>query len=125
MNKSNSKILCSVQASVIRKTLDIPDEFIHISQDYQEESIIRRFRESTVENREAFLKAYFKPDSEPIDLYYPIDLNQFNEETQWCISLANQFLGLDIDAYVTESLLSLLFVLSTFSAETNLPGQSG
>ena len=32
MNKSKSKILCSVQAFVIHKTLDIPDEFVHISQ---------------------------------------------------------------------------------------------
>ena len=34
MNKSKSKILCSVQDSVVHKTLDIPDEFTHISQDY-------------------------------------------------------------------------------------------
>ena len=81
MNKSKSKILCSVQAFVICKTLDILDKFVHISQDYQEESIIRCFRESTVRSRETFLKAYSKPDSEPIDLSYPIDLNQFNEET--------------------------------------------
>ena len=33
MNKSRSKILCLVQASVIRRTLHIQDEFIHISQD--------------------------------------------------------------------------------------------
>ena len=47
MNKSKSKILCSIQASVIHKALDIPDEFTHISQDYQEEDIIRCFRDST------------------------------------------------------------------------------
>ena len=81
MNKSKSKILCSVQASVICKTLDTPDEFIHTSQDYQEESIIRCFRESTDKSKETFLKFCFKPDSEPINLSYPIDLNQFNEET--------------------------------------------
>ena len=74
---------------------------------------------------EAFLKGCFKPDSEPIDLSYPVDLNQFNEENQWCISLASQFLGLDIDAYVTKSLLSLLFVLCTCLNKTEFPGQSG
>ena len=98
MNKSKSKILCSVQASVICKALDIPDEFIHISQDYREEDIICCFRESSDESKEAFLKTFSNPDGEPIDLSYPIDLSQFNEETQWCISLASQFLGLDIDA---------------------------
>ena len=89
VNKSKSKILCPVQASIIRKTLDIPNQFSHISQDYQEEYIICYFRESTDESKEAFLKNCSKPDGEPIDLSYPIDLSQFNEETQWCISLAS------------------------------------
>ena len=122
MNKSKSKILFPIQAFVIRKTLDIPDEFTHISQDNWEEDIVRCFRESTDESKETFLKACSKRNSEPIDLSYPIDLKQFNEETQWCISLASQFLGLDIDVYVSESLLSLLFVLSTCLAEPELPG---
>ena len=70
------------------------------------------------------MKAFSKPNGEPIDLSYPIDLIQFNEETQWFISLAIQFLGLDTNAYVPESLLSLLFVLSTCPAEPELPGKS-
>ena len=122
MNKSKSKILCPIRASVIRKTLDIPDTFVDLSQDYQEEEIIHYFREYTDESKEAFLKNYSKPDSGPIDLSFPIDLSRFNEETQWCISLASQFLGLDTDAYVLESLLSLLFVLYTFPTEPELPG---
>ena len=79
MNKSKSRILYSVQDSMIRKTLHIPDEFVHISQNYQEENIICCFRESTDKSRETFLKACSKPSGEPIDLSYPIDLNQFNE----------------------------------------------
>ena len=124
MNKSNSKILCSVQAFVVCKTLHIPNKFVHISQNYQEENIICCFRESTDESKETFLKACSKPNGEPIDLSYPIDLSRFNEETQWCISLATRFLGLDTDAYVPESLLSLLFILSTCPIEPKLPRKS-
>ena len=124
MNKSKSKILFPVRASVIRKTLDIPDTFVDLSQDYREEDIIHYFRESTDESKEAFLKNYSKPDSGPIHLSYPIDLSLFNEETQWCISLASQFIGLDTNACIPKSLLSLLFVLDTFPAEPKLLGQS-
>ena len=124
MNKYKSKILFPVRASIICKTLDIPDTFIDLSQDYREEDIIHYFRESTDESKEAFLKNYSKPDSGPIDLSYPIDLSRFSEETQWCISLASQFLGIDIDAYVPESLLSLLFVLDTCPDEPKLLRQS-
>ena len=79
MNKSKSKILCPVQVSVIHKTLDIPDTFIDLSQDYREEDIIHYFRESTDESKESFLKNCSKTDSGPLDLSYPIDLSQFNE----------------------------------------------
>ena len=34
MNRSKSKILDSFQAPIIRKTLHIPDDFVHISQKY-------------------------------------------------------------------------------------------
>ena len=70
-----------VQAYVVRKTLHILDEFVHISQKYQEENIIRFFRESTEESRETFLKVCSKPNGEFINLSYPINLSQFNEET--------------------------------------------
>ena len=82
------------------------------------------FRESTDKSKEAFLKACSKPNGEFINLSYPIDLSQFNEENQWCISLVSQFLVLDTNAYVIESLLSLLFVLSTCPAEPELLKQS-
>ena len=125
MNKSKSKILFPVKASIVRKTLDVPDEFAYQTQDYREEEIIHYFRESPAESKEAFLKACSKLDSEPINLSYPIDLGQFNEETQWCITLTSQFLVSNTDAYVPESLLSLLFILDTFPAEPEFPGQSG
>ena len=121
MNRSKSKILCPVEASVICKTLDIPNTFAHITQYYREEDIICYFRESIDESKDAFLKTYSKLYGEPIDLSYAIDLIQFNEETQWCISLASQFLGLYTDTYVPESLLSLLCILDTCPAEPELP----
>ena len=124
MDKSQSKIICPVKAPTVRKTLGVLDEFAQQTQNYQEEDIIRCFRESLTESKEAFLKSCSKPNSEPINLSYPIDLGRFNEETQWCITLTSQFLGLDTDAYILESLLSLLFVLDTFPAEPELLGQS-
>ena len=124
MNKSKYKIIFPVQAPEIRKALYVPDEFTHTSQEYKEESIIKLFLESTVKNKEAFLKSCLKPYAEVISLYYPIDPSLFNEETQWCITLASQFLGLDTNGYITEPLLSLLFFLSTCLVEIELPGQS-
>ena len=82
MDKSQSKILYPFKAPAIHKTLGVPDKFLQQTQNYREEDIIHCFRESPTESKEAFLKACSKPDSEPINLSYPIDLGQFNEEAQ-------------------------------------------
>ena len=81
MDKSQSKILYPIKTPSVHKTLGVPDEFAQQTQNYREEDIIRCFRESPTESKEAFLKSCSKPDSEPINLSYPIDLIQFNEET--------------------------------------------
>ena len=86
------------------------------------ENVIHFFQESIAKSKESFLKSCLKPDSEFIGLSYPIDLVLFNEETQSCITLASQFFGLDTNGYVTESLLSLLFVLSTCQIESKILG---
>ena len=122
MDEPKSRILCPIHAFVIRKTLSVPDDFVHLSQEYKE-NIIQFFQEFATESKETFLKSCSKLDSEVIILSYPIDLVLFNEETQSCITLASQFLGLDTNGYVTKSLLSLLFILSTCPSESELPGQ--
>ena len=81
MNRSKSKILCSVQVHVIRKTLHVLDEFVQISQKYREENIIHFFRESIIENREAYLISCSKPNGKFISMSYPIEISEFNEET--------------------------------------------
>ena len=72
MNRSKYKILCSFQSPIIRKTLHIPDDFVQKSQKYREENIICFFRESTVKNKEDFLRACSKRNGEVISLSYPI-----------------------------------------------------
>ena len=124
MNRSKSKVLFPIQALDIHKSLHVIDEFFHTSQAYEEENIMHFFRESIVESREAFLKYCSKPNAESISLSYPIDLSLFNEESQWCITLASQFLGLDTNGCIMEPLLSLLFVLDTCPTELELLGQS-
>ena len=124
MDKPKSRILLPIHASIIHKTLSVWDDFVCLSHEYKEENIIHFFQESAGKSNEAFLNSCSKLDSEVMHLSYPIDLVLFNEETQLCITLVSQFLGLDTNGYVTESLLSLLFVLSTCPVESELPCQS-
>ena len=124
MDRLNSKVLCLIDAPAIHKALAVPREFVQLSQEYKEEIIIQFFHESAVEIKESFMKSCSKLDGEILSLSYPIDLDLFNEEAQSYVTLASQFLGLDTNGYVTETLLSLLFVLSTSPIEPELPRQS-
>ena len=81
MDKPKSRILFPNDASVIRKTLSVPDDFVHLSQEYKEENIIHFFQESATESKEAILRSCSKPNSEVISLSYLIELVLFNEET--------------------------------------------
>ena len=48
-----------------------------------------------MENKEAFFKSCFKLDNH-IKIYpFPVDANNFNEETHCVITLMSQFLGLE------------------------------
>ena len=59
-----------------------------------------------------FLTQSLKPDVCVADEPFPSDINMFNEESQLVISLLSQFLGLDIDRFIPNLLLSLLFNMS-------------
>ena len=113
---SISKILYLVSPLVVRKTVLVSD--------YNEQSIVQCFRESIVEKKQGIFKKCFKPDVELLDKPFPLDADLFNVETQCTLTELIQFLILYMEKYITEPLMSLLFVLSTFLVESNESSQS-
>ena len=118
MDASRSKILCLVSSLDIRNTLSIPADFVQVSKEYKEESLVQFFRESTIDQKEPFLKFCSKPDSHLLNHPFPIDYKLFNEETQSLLTFPSQFLGLDTNKYTTEPLLILVFTLSARQVES-------
>ena len=80
MDAYRSKILCPVNSLIIRNTLLISVDFSQISKEYKEENLVQFFWESSVKQKETFLKTYSKPDSQLLNYPFPIDYNLFNEE---------------------------------------------
>ena len=74
--------------------------------------MIDHLRHVTVEEKKIFYSKSINPDIYVANEPFPVDINMFNEESQWVISLLSLFLGLDTDKFVPEVLLSLLFRLS-------------
>ena len=113
MDVDKSKILSSLSPLVVRDTFSVTDTFTQLSEEFSEESLIQTFIEATTKQKQAFFNACFKPDFSLHNQAFPIETNMFTDETQSIISMMSQFLGLDIDRYVTKSLMSLLFIIST------------
>ena len=101
MDATKSKISCPIIPLVIRNNFFVPVEFTQVSKEFNEESIIWYFMESTIEQKHVFFKTCFNPDILLQNHPFPIDSILFNEETQCVITIISQFLGLDTDKYVT------------------------
>ena len=65
----------------------IQDNFSQTSKEYKEENLVHFFWDSSVEQKETFLKTYSKPDSQLLNRHFLIDYNMFNEETESLITL--------------------------------------
>ena len=59
----------------------IQDNFSQTSKEYKEENLVHFFWDSSVEQKETFLKTCSKPEIQLLNNPFPIDYNMFNEET--------------------------------------------
>ena len=56
MTLNHSTILCPINSSIVRKNLYVPEEFTLKAKDYNEESILQFFKESTTERKQFILR---------------------------------------------------------------------
>ena len=75
-------------------------------------------RHDTVEEKKIFYSKILKSGIFVATETFPLDINPFNEESKWLISLLSQFLRLDTDKFLLEVLLSMLFRLSLHQPES-------
>ena len=123
MDITNSKILCPINSLVVRKTLLVPDESTVKAKNYNEESIVQCFRESTIEKKQEFFKKCFKPDVESLNQPFLVDAALSNKKTQCMVTLLCQYLGLDTDKYIIDPLMCLLFISSTYPIDSDESSQ--
>jgi hypothetical protein len=61
VNKRGSKVMCRVESMSIRESLGIPESFYAMSEPFNEEKIIRVYRECPTKVRDLFLQTIVKP----------------------------------------------------------------
>ena len=109
MDASRSRMLCPINSFNIRNTFLIPSKFTQMSSEYNEGDILWFFKRSSAEKKDPFLRSYLKLESQLSNHFFLTNFNLFIEETRSMITLAGQFLGMDLNQFIPEPLLSLIF----------------
>ena len=121
MDSAKTKILCPVNALVIRYYLIILPSFTLRWEDFIEEDLIQSFRHVTIEEKKPLFSKCFRYDVSLTNQRFPLDVNMFNEETKLVISMLSQLLGIYKDMFVPALLISMLFKVSMSQSESQSP----
>jgi len=77
---------------------------------FNEENIIRVYKECPSKVQYLFLQTIVKPIRLSESLYFTINVSIMVIEVQWVCSLMSRILGLDNEKHVVEVMLSLLLI---------------
>ena len=101
MSRSASKILCKIDASVVRENLSLPKNY-PVNRESVNESVLAEFFKNC--ESESILK-----EGQSLEgLFLPYPLHIFRTEVQLVMSLVCQVLGLDVDCYIGDVILGFL-----------------
>jgi hypothetical protein len=89
-----------------------------VSEPFNEENIIRVYKECPSEVRDLFLQIIAKPEFFLESLCFPMNVSIMVIEVQWVCSILSQVLGLHNEKHVVEVMLS--FLLVSFKSESTL-----
>jgi hypothetical protein len=116
IDKKGSKVLCKIDVVSVRESLKIPKSFSENFEPFDEEEMIRVYRECQPEIKTLFLRMIIKLDQFPQSLSFPLSIDIMVSEVQCVFSLLSQVLGLNSDRFIVEVMLG--FLLKFFQSES-------
>jgi hypothetical protein len=118
VNKQGSLVLCRIKRLSIRESLNIPESFYVNSKPFDEDKLIRVYRECSSEVQNLFLQQIVKPEQFYESMSLPMKVDIMVIEVKWVFSLLSHISGLDNDKYVVEVMLD--FLLTFFKSKIGL-----
>ena len=87
MDSNHSKILFPINSIFIRDALEVTQSFTQNLEYFIEENVIELYIHVAVEEKQAFLSKRIKPKISIENVPFPLDIDLFNEESPWVLSL--------------------------------------
>ena len=113
-----SRILCRVDATVIRENLNLPENYPDNRESVNESVLAESYKNCETESRCQFLSTILKEGQSLNGLFLPYPVHIFKNEVQLVISLVCQVLGLDDDFHVGDVILGFLLRISSLSLDS-------
>jgi hypothetical protein len=110
LNKLESKVLCIIDIPSIRHALSIPESSLVVSEPFEEEKLIKVYKECPLEVKILFLQTIVKPEYHYESMSLPMNISFMIIEVQWACSILSQILGLDNNKFVVEAMLGFLLI---------------
>ena len=120
ISRTTSKILCRVDAKIVRGILSLPDSFPDNCESLNEPFLVEMYKNCETEVRCQFLSNILKEGQSLEGLFLPYNVNIFKKYVQLVMSLACQILGLDDDIHISEVVLGFLLRMSSINSESHL-----
>ena len=118
VSRSASKILCKIDASVVRENLSLPESYPVNRESINESVLAEFFKNCESESRCQFLSSILKEGQSLEGLFLPYPLHIFKAEVQLVMSLVCQVLGLDDDCRIGDVILGFLLKINSLSPES-------
>jgi hypothetical protein len=107
--------LCKIDVVPVRDSFKIPKSFYENFEPFDEEEMIRVYRECQLDIKTLFLRMIIKLDQFPQSLFFPLIIYIMISEVQCVCSFLSQVLGLNSDRFVVYVMLG--FLLKLFQTE--------
>ena len=95
MSLNASRVLCNINSQSVRQTLCLPESNLEQSFPFDEEILIRLFRQTNNEVKLGFMSSLLRPDHVLEKLSFPYDLQALQDCVKPLFALLSQILGLD------------------------------
>ena len=118
MSRSTSRILCTIDATVIRENLSLPENYPVNRESVNESALAEFFKNCETESRCQFLSTILKEGQSLNGLFLPYPIHILKNEVQLVISLVCQVLGQDDDFQVGDVILGFLLRISSLSSDS-------
>ena len=118
VSRSASRILCKIDAIVIRENLSLPENYPVHRESINESVLADFYKNCETENRCHFLSNILKEGQSLDGFFLPYPVHIFKNEVQMVVSLVCQVLGLSDDCHVGDVILGFLLRISSLSPES-------